>query len=215
MISPKNGCNFYHPDPHSFCPPALVRRDRRRFRRDGKCAKGVFAAAASGSARLAAAVRPGAEERANHRGKADATRHYRSGGFALGRVGGCRPRRAQRHPLETLDRGRTHGERRARHRPADERPSGPCGVRGRARHAAEKTSSSRALAPKDYPQQSFKARSVEIDGTPRTGSSVTSATPVSWKSRPGVFSGFLLVRTNATTASTPREPHGRQSPQAR
>jgi hypothetical protein len=39
--------------------------------------------------------------------------------------------------------------------------------------------------------------------TPSTGLSVTSATPVSKKSRPGVTAGFSPVRLNLAMASTP------------
>ena len=43
-----------------------------------------------------------------------------------------------------------------------------------------------------------------IEGTPSTGLSVTSATPVSKKSLPGVFSGFSPVSAHVLTASTPK-----------
>src|ERR1700749_1814278 len=57
----------------------------------------------------------------------------------------------------------------------------------------------------DQPQQSFMPSSLLIDGTPATGWSVISVAPVSVKSRPGVFSGFLPVLTKLTIASRPNE----------
>ena len=55
-----------------------------------------------------------------------------------------------------------------------------------------------------YPQHSFRARALETDGMPGTGVSVTSVTPVSWKSEPGMVCGLPPVLANATTASIPR-----------
>lgn len=53
-ISKKISCNLYHLDSHLFRPPTL----RYCLGRDVKCAKDVFAAAASGSAKLPDAVSP-------------------------------------------------------------------------------------------------------------------------------------------------------------
>src|SRR5690606_15153273 len=55
----------------------------------------------------------------------------------------------------------------------------------------------------DQPQQSSSPLALSMDSTPSTGSSVTSATPVSTKSLPSVGVGLVPVSAQALIASTP------------